>query len=141
MTTIRLTAVFATVLGVLLLAGMPALATNDPIPGVDIIVRRNPGGVAIHATSDKSGNFTFDNLAPGKYTLSVAAPQTKQVSTTRSNIKHPNNEKVSGVQVATVAVELGTGAASIEIEITEKKGKIVGKVTHAEAPPAKTNPK
>ena len=30
-----------------------ASASSEPIPGIDIIVRKNPGSVAVHATTDK----------------------------------------------------------------------------------------
>jgi len=113
-----------------LLAGI-ASATPNPIPGVDIIVKKNPGGRVIHATTDKSGQFIFDNLPAGQYVLSVTPPQLKAaISTTRSNIKRPSMSMERGVQVANVAVELGTGAATTEIEITAANGRITGAVKH-----------
>ena len=112
-----------------------AQAIDDPIPGVDIIVKKNPGGIAMHATTDKAGSFVFDNLGAGTYVLSVSAPQTKTaISTSRSNIKHPSISVVGGVQVATVSVELGAQAASVEVEITAAKGKIIGTVSRAKVP-------
>ena len=111
-----------------------ASATNEPIPGVDVIVRKKPGGIAMHATTDSSGHFVFENLAAGTYTLAAAAPQTRAaISTTRSNIKHSSVSVTNGVQVVTVSVEIGTGSASAEIEITSAKGKITGTVNRATA--------
>ena len=50
-----------------------AMATNDPIPGVDIIVKKNPGGLAVVvATTDAKGKFSARVAAPGNYTLSTA---------------------------------------------------------------------
>ena len=36
---------------------------NDPIPGIDIVVRKNPGGTAVQeTTTDFAGNFTLNKL-------------------------------------------------------------------------------
>ncbi len=119
-----------------------ASAGSKPIPGVDIIVQKKPGGIAMHATTDNAGKFVFDNLDAGQYALSVKPkpPQTKAiVSTTRSNIKHQGMKVENGVQVVTASVQLGADAASAEIEITAAKGKIIGTVTSA-APAAQEKP-
>ena len=109
-------------------------SAGDPIPGLDVKLGKNPGGQGIHATTDSSGHFVFENLAAGTYTLAAAAPQTRvQINTTRSNIKHPGVSVTNGVQVVTVSVEIGTGSASAEIEITSAKGKITGTVNRATA--------
>jgi hypothetical protein len=109
-----------------------ASATNDPIPGVDIIVRKNPGGIVTHATTDKAGNFAFNNLAVGTYQLQVTVPQTKAISTSRSNIKKPGRTMENGVEVFNVSVMAGTGQpAPVEIVINKPGGKIVGKVQSA----------
>ena len=105
-----------------------ASAISDPIPGIDIIVRKTPGSVAVHATTDKSGKFAFDNLKAGTYELQVVVPQTKSsISTSRSNIKHTLSTTASGVEVFNVSVTLGTGQpAPVEIKITKDGGKIAG---------------
>lgn len=46
---------------------------NDPIPGVDIMIKRNPGGIAVQAKTDSAGHFTLSGLTPGKYTLQLAS--------------------------------------------------------------------
>lgn len=47
-----------------------AMATNDPIPGVDIIVEKNPGGsVVIQTHTDANGSLTLRGLAPGDYVI------------------------------------------------------------------------
>ena len=121
---------------------------NDPIVGVGIGLGKRPNPNAFHATTDKAGRFVFDNLSRGTYTLEVAAPEMRAyINTTRSNIKHLGISTMNGVQVANVSVELGTGTASAEIEITATKGKITGTVTRAAAPkeggatPAQETPK
>ena len=36
---------------------------SDPIPGIDIVVRKNPGGIAVQeVTTNSSGNFTLQKL-------------------------------------------------------------------------------
>ena len=126
-------AVFAAVfLG--LLAGSSS-AAEDPIPGVDVVVRKKPGGKAMPTTSDSGGKFVFNNLSAGKYELSVTMPQTRAlINTSRSNIRHPNLRVVDGAEVADVAITLGTGQPEpVEIEITKDGGKITGTVARAEA--------
>ena len=50
-----------------------AIAAIDPIPGVDIIVKKNPGGLAVVvATTDAKGKFSARVAEPGNYTLSTA---------------------------------------------------------------------
>ena len=117
-----------------LLGGSAAAATN-PIPGVDVVVRKKPGGKAMQAPSDSGGKFVFNNLPAGKYELSVTMPQTRAaVNTSRSNIKHPNLRVENGTQVADVAITLGTGQPEpVEIEITKDGGNITGTVARAEA--------
>ena len=138
---------------------------NDPIVGVGIGLGKRPNPNAFHATTDKAGRFVFDNLSRGTYTLEVAAPERRAsinttntlevaapemrayINTTRSNIKHLGISTMNGVQVANVSVEMGTGTASAEIEITATKGRITGTVTRAAAPkeggatPAQETPK
>lgn len=53
----------------------PATATVAPIPGIDIIVRKKPGGIAmVHEVTDMRGGFTVRLKAAGRYTLSTACP-------------------------------------------------------------------
>ena len=51
---------------------MAVFATNDPIPGVDIIVRKNPGGIIMHLTTDKTGALDLSKLPKGRYSFEVA---------------------------------------------------------------------
>jgi hypothetical protein len=74
----------------LALAGTAAMA-GEPIPGVDIIVRKNPGGDLIVHT-DGSGRARLERLVPGNYTLtirsaSLAAAMERLAAPRRSNIK------------------------------------------------------
>ena len=49
-----------------------AFAAINPIPGVDIIVKKKPGNIAIHATTDSTGKFSINKLTPGTYTLTYS---------------------------------------------------------------------
>jgi hypothetical protein len=49
-----------------------ATAANNPIPGVDIIVQKKPGGSAIHRTSDASGQVSIRLAEPGHYTITTS---------------------------------------------------------------------
>ena len=44
----------------------------NPIPGVDIIVRKKPGGIAIQVKTGADGTYKFTQLAPGTYDLATA---------------------------------------------------------------------
>lgn len=55
-----------------LLTATSVLATSDPIPGVDIIVKKNPGSIVQHVTTDDNGNFHLNKLPEGSYTLEVS---------------------------------------------------------------------
>ena len=47
-------------------------ATNEPIPGVDIIVKKNPGGIAVANThTDKEGKFSFTAKEKGNYDITI----------------------------------------------------------------------
>ena len=44
---------------------------SKPIPGIDIIVRKKPGGTPSRTTTDAGGAFAFANLEPGEYELAL----------------------------------------------------------------------
>ena len=46
-----------------------AALTNEPIPGVDIIVKKNPGGIMVRTQSDASGRFQLGTLSEGRYSV------------------------------------------------------------------------
>ena len=57
------------------MVGSPAIAGSDPIPGIDIIVMKKPGGIAmVETVTDPRGRFTLRIKAAGRYTLSSACP-------------------------------------------------------------------
>ncbi len=59
------------------LALSSSAAMAELIPGVDIIVRKKPGGIVVgNAITDKQGRFSVMIREPGQYTLSIACRQT-----------------------------------------------------------------
>jgi hypothetical protein len=51
------------------------IRTNKPIPGVDIIVEKNPGGGAFREVkTDANGNYSIGNLSIGQYRIFVDIP-------------------------------------------------------------------
>ena len=52
-------------------------ASSNPIPGVGVVIKRQPGSSQARTTTDKDGNFRFEGLEPGEYTITV---QTKTQS-------------------------------------------------------------
>jgi hypothetical protein len=55
----------------LLLSFTDIMASSNPIPGVGIVIKRNPGSSTARTTTDKDGNFKFERLEPGTYTVEV----------------------------------------------------------------------
>ena len=106
-----------------------ALASNEPIPGIDVVVKKKPSGTAIHVTTDKNGAFVFKNLPAGTYILSVNIPQQKAIiNTSRSNKKHSNISVApgNGTHNVTIALEADEPAPETEITIAQNGGKIIG---------------
>jgi len=53
-------------------AAAKAQNTSNPIPGVDIVVKKNPGDISVTLPIDASGRFSLRLTAPGQYTISTA---------------------------------------------------------------------
>jgi hypothetical protein len=68
-----MTFTFARTLVFCLALALPGMAmAGEPIPGVDVIVRKHPGGrLLVH--TDGSGRARLESLAPGNYTLSLGS--------------------------------------------------------------------
>jgi len=107
-------------------AGLPQ---NNPIPGIDVVVRKQPGGSAIKATTDKEGRFVFAGLKEGTYVLSVSPPPAKNPNTGRSN--HLQAAVASGDGVVKVMVAFGPGKGGeepITVKVPKDGVKITGTV-------------
>ena len=75
-----------------------AMAAIDPIPGVDIIVRSKPGGIAIQVKTGADGTYKFTGLAPGTYDLLIPGQPVKSVTVGVSGV-------LSGIRVADIDAE------------------------------------
>ena len=65
--------ILSAIFGVVLFGfGFANFAMAEVIPGVDIIVRKKPGGIAIQVKTGADGTYKFTRLAPGTYDLSTA---------------------------------------------------------------------
>jgi hypothetical protein len=69
---------FAGVVGsALLFAAVAAIGTtvpafaSDPIPGVDVKLGKNPGGMLVQTKTDAQGTFKLGQLTPGAYTIEL----------------------------------------------------------------------
>ena len=88
-----------------LLAGQSFAQTN-PIPGIDIVVRKQPGGSAITVVTDKEGRFAFTGLKAGTYRLS-ATPSGRAKGLKGSRLNRQQAAVTEGKGVIKVAVAFG----------------------------------
>jgi Carboxypeptidase regulatory-like domain len=95
------------------------------VAGVDVVVKQNPSK---HATTDARGNFAFEALPPGSYTLAFRSRKSKDtpaVTTSKVTVASTYSIKIEGTKRAVnqsgltsdkllagvnVAVEVGAGA-------------------------------
>jgi subtilisin-like proprotein convertase family protein len=54
---------------------------GDPIPGVDVKLGKNPGGMIAFTNTDLGGNYSFGNLSAGNYRVYIDIPGLHQDST------------------------------------------------------------
>ena len=91
---------FGAVMIFTLLASSALYGAEAPhgVAGVDVIVKQNPSKRAV---TDARGNFTFDGLTPGAYTLtfrSRKAQDIKTTSTTRVAVASSYSIKIDGTK-------------------------------------------
>ncbi len=84
--------------------------TGAILPNAAITLRNEATGVSQTATANSSGDFVFQLLNPGAYTLSVAVPGFKSVERTHIN--------VDVNQVNQQNVEMNIGSTSETVEVT-----------------------
>jgi hypothetical protein len=90
---------------------------TTPIPGIDIVVRKQPGGSAIKAVTDNKGGFTFRGLKAGDYTLNVIVPPKMDMQGwyIGLGIGYNNIRVLSGGVTNSTAIGLGTGYNNIPL--------------------------
>ncbi len=76
---------FVALLGAVIVASVPttgAFAIDNPIPGVDIVVKKNPGGIVVAKTqTDAKGQVVLKDLLPGSYTVDLEGKSLVAAST------------------------------------------------------------
>ena len=72
--------ILSAVFGVVLFGFANFAIAADPIPGVDVIVRKKPGGIAIQVKTGADGTYKFTGLAPGTYDLIIPGQPVKLVT-------------------------------------------------------------
>ncbi len=63
---------------------------NPPIPGIGVVVKKNPGGGASKATTGKDGSFSLE-LAKGSYLVSLNQEQLMKVGQELVKIQNPKS--------------------------------------------------
>lgn len=136
----------------------PAIAQNNPIPGIDVVVKKKPSGTALHVITDKGGRFVVRGLAAGAYTISLqpasstmnemwsntdsAGPAKAPISTSRSNTKHSSLQIAqmanrSGVNVLVAMARDNTAEipmTTMEINIPRSGMNLTGTIVTSDTP-------
>ena len=91
--------ILSAVFGVVLFGfGFANFAMASVIPGIDIIVKKKPGGIAIQVKTGADGTYKFTGLAPGTYDLLIPGQPVKSVTVGVSGV-------LSGIRVADIDAE------------------------------------
>lgn len=56
------------------LIGKKSGVAGEPIPGITVSLEQVPGGIVAQTTTDEDGNYQFDNVPEGDYTIHVDVP-------------------------------------------------------------------
>lgn len=120
--------------------GAVALASPNPIPGVDIIVKKNPGGIAVAVPTGEDGAYKFTGLAAGKYDLSVDGQRVQTITVgANQGIAGTLNRESDGtaslrINGQTEVVPIGPAGAPVVTSRSNKKLSGTAKVTDSESP-------
>ena len=102
----------------LLLAQIAVVGTaaliDEPIPGVDIIVKKNPGsGIMVRTQSDTSGRFQLGTLSEGRYSVDFdSASLGKAISKIDPESKGPDHTILVVIQLDSPADQPGKPVVS-----------------------------
>lgn len=125
----------AVVFAVALFISHDVSASSNPIPGVGIVVKRNPGSSTARTKTDKDGKFEVSKLEPGSYTLEVVtdditkAMEKMERKNIRASSTGKKGDKSDGLSASTdraLGVAAGAAASPVpQISITE--GSVIAK--------------
>ncbi len=85
--------------------------TGATVPGAQVVAHNNATGVDATTTSTSAGEFRFENLPIGMYTITVTSPG--------FNKAEVGNVNVQLNQTVTTNVKLAIGQASTSVQVTE----------------------
>ena len=97
-----------------------------PIPGINIVIKKNPGAIAVaNSSSDNNGKFAFDNLEEGKYDITVSYDEIiKTVSQMDKNKASEKNSYEITLTLDGAGVIVKDSKTPAKLSITDKTGVI-----------------
>lgn len=117
-----------------------AMASNKPIPGIDIVVKKSPGGIAVSVPTGADGTYKFTGLAAGKYDLSVGGQRVQTITVgANQGIAGTLNRESDGstslrINGQTEVVPIGPAGAPVVTSRSNKKHSGTAKVADSESP-------
>lgn len=112
----------------LLLPSVAALAINNPIPGVDIIVKKNPSGIQITTPTGADGAYKLEGLASGSYDLFVAGQRVQTITVgNQGSISGMLSREPDGTASISVIGTASNGARLIRITNVRANANALGK--------------
>lgn len=130
----------ALALGLALAFPGAAMASNKPIPGIDIVVKKSPGGIAVSVPTGADGAYKFTGLAAGKYDLSVGGQRVQTITVgANQGIAGTLNRESDGtaslrINGQTEVVPIGPAGAPVVTSRSNKKHSGTAKVADSESP-------
>ncbi len=110
-----------------------ALAATNPIPGVDVVVRK-PSGASLTTKSAKDGSFAFTVKEAGDYTISISwGDGAAALATARDWDRNSFTVTytVPGTPPATIKVTENESARPVSFTVTSKTGAtITGRIMY-----------
>ena len=86
-------------------ACVPSTFASNPIPGIDVVVKKQPAGSAIaKATTDAKGEITIKELPAGRYTIELSGK-----GTGKGTGKDTEPAKMHGSTAIVAILALSTG--------------------------------
>jgi hypothetical protein len=102
--------------------GSSAFASNTPIPGIDVVVKKKPSGTAVNrATTDAKGEITIKELPAGQYTIELSGKGKgtgKGAEPASRPVTHPAKEGAGGVLQVDIVIPEGP-AKSYKLTLTQ----------------------
>ncbi|MES2286375.1 MAG: SdrD B-like domain-containing protein, partial [Bacteroidota bacterium] len=111
---------------------------GEPIPGVDIELGKNPGGIIATTQTNGNGQYTFSGVADGNYTIYVDIPGLGRDSSYTFDIDSTNNQFLNQNYIAdsnsvfmnpTSTVGISILAAALENKFSVYPNPVKGNTT------------